>query len=203
MANLQKTTIDHFDTMYKAGITPWTTHPPEPALENFLKILKRHKAKAKVLDIGCGDGWISIKTARSGFKVWGIDGSPTAIAEAKQKAVKERLLKRVDFRVGNVLDLPFRENYFDAIVDRGLLHHILPENRQIYLENIMRVLKKEALIYLAVFNTKNPESIGQRFTKSKVKKLFGNDFEVAFFEADPYPSFASAHLLHFIIKRIN
>jgi ubiquinone/menaquinone biosynthesis C-methylase UbiE len=201
MTNLQKNTIKNFERMYRSGITPWTSHPPEPALDIFLETLKKRIPKAKMLDIGCGDGWITIKAAREGFRVWGIDGSKTAIKQAKQKAVRENVEENTNIEVGNALELPFENNFFDAMVDRGLLHHILPENRRSYLENINRVLKKESLIYLAVFSMKNPESIGQRFTKEKVDKLFGEDYEIVYFDEDPDHTPAPAHLLHFILKK--
>lgn len=194
----QKKVSERFEEMFEKGITPWTDHDPEPLLEEFANNLKAKKPDAKVLDIGCGDGWISIKLAKLGFSVSGIDSSQTAIKRAKKSADSEGL--DVDFRVGDALNLPFEDKKFDAIIDRGLLHHILPENRGKYYENIKRVLKKEGLVYLSVFSKRNKGSIGQTFKRGGVKKLF-KDFEIVKFAKDPWPSHNPAHLLHFVLKR--
>lgn len=197
----QKRIAEHFKRMHEQGITPWRNHPPELGLVEFFKLLKKEKPKAKILDIGCGDGWISIQAAKKDFAVWGIDASETAIKKAKKDALKERVEKKTHFQTGNALDLPYAANFFDALLDRGLFHHILPENRELYLKNIQRVLQKDAWIYLTVFSQKNPLGIGQLFNKELVEKIFAA-FQTIKFREDPYPSPAPAHLLHFILKRL-
>lgn len=197
----QKRVQKHFEEMFRSGVTPWTQHKKEPLLSEFFNLLKKDNPKAKILDIGCGNGWISIKAAKRGFNVWGVDSSETAIRQAKVKARKEGLKKRTHFRVGSALNLLYQDDFFDALIDRGLFHHILPENREVYFENILRVLKGKALVFLLVFSMRNPEGIGQRFTKKLISGLFGKDFKVARFEEDPWPTQNPAHLLHVIFRR--
>lgn len=199
--NDQKRIGQHFELMYQADQKPWTEHGPEPALKEFLKLLKKKYQAAKVLDIGCGDGWISILAAKAGHKVWGIDASVTAIIEAEETARQEGVGQKTHFQVGDALNLPYPKNFFDAAIDRGLFHHILPENHPVYFENILKVLKPESLAYLSVFSTKNPVGIGQLFTPELVDELFGKDFKTIFFEQDPFPTEAPAHLMHFILER--
>lgn len=199
--NRQNNITSHFERMYQTGTTPWRDHPSEPALSHFLKFLKEKSPSAKLLDIGCGDGWISIKAAQISFEVWGIDGSETAIAQAKEAALRQDVENKVHFQVGNALNLPYKADFFDAAIDRGLFHHILPTNRSAYMENILKVLKNRSFIYLSVFSLKNPEGIGQRFTKKTIEDLFNHHFSIIFFDQDPYPTSAPAHLLHFVLKR--
>ncbi|MFA5136026.1 MAG: class I SAM-dependent methyltransferase [Patescibacteria group bacterium] len=191
----------HFEKLYQSGVTPWTDHPLEPALAYYMTYLKEKKPNAKILDLGCGDGWISVQAAKASFETWGIDSSPTAIESAKKRAQKERLDTKTHFLVGDALDLPYEDNFFDALVDRGLFHHVLVENRQAYLNNVVRVLKKKSVMYLAVFSDKNSMGIGQMFTKKSVSDLFGDRFSIVYFQQDPYPTSAPAHLIHFILKR--
>lgn len=185
--------------MFRSGVTPWKGHPLEDLLIEFVNRLSKERPKAKVLDIGCGDGWISIGMAKSGFQVWGIDSSKTAIEKARKDA--RRAGVEADFKVGDALKLPYEEDSFDAMVDRGLFHHILPKNRSLYLKNILLVLKKDALIYLSVFSMRNPEGIGQRFTEEDIYELFGAHFNRLKKTEDPWPTNAPAHLLHFIFER--
>lgn len=191
----------HFDRMHLTGILPWKHHPPEPALAYFLSYLKDNMPEAKLLDIGCGDGWITIKAAKTSFESWGIDGSETAISHAKQAAAEENVQEKVHFRVGDALALPYDPDFFDALIDRGLFHHILPENRSLYLENILRVLKQNSFMYLAVFGKNNPEGIGQRFSQADIESIFGSVFSLIYSKEDPSETDAPAHLLHFILKR--
>src|SRR3989344_7345390 len=125
----------HFERMYQDGQKPWRYHPPEEILEMFFKRVKKEFGKAKILDIGCGDCWISLAAASRGHEVWGIDSSKTAIEDAIGAAEELNLENKVHFEVGDALKLPYEENFFDAMIDRGLLHHILPENRELYLKN--------------------------------------------------------------------
>lgn len=190
----------YFDQLYQEGITPWVNHPTEPSLTYFIKFLKKENPKVQVLDLGCGIGWISFKFAENGFHVVGIDGSETAITQAKKSANKKNLDGLLKFRVGDALNLPSDLDKFDALVDRGLFHHILPENRDLYFENIKKVLKPDAYVYLSVFSMENPEGIGQRFTKKDIEELFKN-FNIEYYNEDPLDNDAPAHLMHFILRK--
>ncbi|OGD83277.1 hypothetical protein A2165_03760 [Candidatus Curtissbacteria bacterium RBG_13_40_7] len=191
----------YFEGLYRAGQKPWTLHDPGSLLESFFDKLKEEFGNAKVLDIGCGNGWISLMVAKRGHQVWGIDSSETAILEAKGLSEKANVSNLTHFEVGNALDLPYKDNFFEGLVDRGLFHHILPKNRNLYLENIKRVLKPESLVYLSVFSMENPEGIGQRFTKDKIESIFGEIFSIDTYDEDPFPPDSPAHLLHFILRR--
>ena len=192
---------EHFEQMYLRGQKPWTQNPADPLLSDFFQLLKKTTPKARVLDIGCGDGWISIAAAKQGFDVWGIDSSSSAIKEAVAKAKAEGVEKKTHSEVSDALDLSFEDKFFDALIDRGLFHHILPENRPLYFRNILRVLRAHALIYLSVFSTKNPVGIGQLFTKKSVEKLFGKHFQIRDFTQDAFPTNSPAHIMHFILER--
>ena len=197
----QKKIQEHFETLYRKGFKPWTKHGFETSLEDFFKMLKERCPKAKILDVGCGDGWISIHAAKEGHEAWGIDSSPTAVGEAKLVSIKEGSKDLTHFEIGDIFDLPYEDAFFDAVVDRGLFHHVLPENRPLYFENVLRVFKPNALMYLSVFSDKNPQGIGQLFTREQVEELFGKYFDIVYFAEDPYPTPAPSHLIHFIMER--
>ena len=82
----------------------------------FVQKLKQNKPNIKVLDVGCGGGRHSIQLAKMGFEVYGIDFSEYAIRVAKENAQKENVIENIYFRVGNVLELSFEENFFDIII---------------------------------------------------------------------------------------
>ncbi|MGB4440562.1 MAG: class I SAM-dependent methyltransferase, partial [Sedimentibacter sp.] len=76
------------------------------------KMIKVEKGM-KVLDIGCGTGNFSIKLAKMGCIVTGIDISDNMLNIACQKAEEENL--DIKFLHMDLNDLKFKENEFDAV----------------------------------------------------------------------------------------
>ena len=74
---------------------------------------------AKVLDIGCGTGSLSLVLARLGHQVTGIDLSPKMIAQARAKANKSGLLITFEVMAASKPKLPRQS--FNAIVCRHVL----------------------------------------------------------------------------------
>ncbi|HIE14240.1 TPA: class I SAM-dependent methyltransferase [Candidatus Bathyarchaeota archaeon] len=93
----------------------------------------------KLLDLGCGNGRFSIPFAEQGFDVYGIDISPTAIAWAKEKTKKRNL--EIEYKVSNVTDLQYPDNFFNVVIDTLCLHCIIGDDRKIVLNQVYRVLK--------------------------------------------------------------
>jgi SAM-dependent methyltransferase len=67
-----------------------------------------------VLDIGCGTGRHAIELARRGFKVTGVDLSPSQIERARAKAAAAGVAP--DFRVGDARALPFNAEFGLAVM---------------------------------------------------------------------------------------
>ena len=99
-----------------------------------------------VLDAGCGNGRYTLALKKIGMKkVVGVDFSDVNISDAK-KRIKKIGIKNVEFKKGNVLRLPFRNNSFDFVFSNGVLHHTT--NPQKGLNELLRVLKKNGKAYL-------------------------------------------------------
>jgi ubiquinone/menaquinone biosynthesis C-methylase UbiE len=101
----------------------------------------------KILDIGCGNGIKGIElTKNKDVDYIGVDYSESMIRCAQGLAKKEenKLLGRVRYLVGNVLDFDsFPEGEFDIIItDRCLINLENIENQTKAVENIEKKLKK-------------------------------------------------------------
>jgi demethylmenaquinone methyltransferase/2-methoxy-6-polyprenyl-1,4-benzoquinol methylase/phosphoethanolamine N-methyltransferase len=109
------------------------------------------KPGARVLDVGCGTGEVTLlaKIRTKEGQVYGIDPAPEMIAAARKKAGRRGL--EVDFRVGVIESLPFEESTMDVVTSSLMMHH-LPEDLKVRgLAEIYRVLKPGGRLLIADF----------------------------------------------------
>lgn len=91
----------------------------------------------RVLDVGCGPGWVSVQYALGGANVSAIDLTVAAVDIAKKHFAYRNL--HADIRQGNAEELPFADNTFDMVFSSGVLHHT-PDTQKAFRETF-RVLK--------------------------------------------------------------
>jgi glycosyltransferase involved in cell wall biosynthesis/SAM-dependent methyltransferase len=90
-------------------------------------------AGQKILDVGCGSGWLSEYFARLGYDVTGIDISPELVEIARERArsvpfdVDHETPIRCRFLVHDIESAPLAET-FDAAICYDTLHHFLDEH---------------------------------------------------------------------------
>src|SRR5579875_3895069 len=65
--------------------TPYTQMPDLPYITAIPEALSRQGVR-RVLDLGCGSGWLSIFLARQGFFVTGVDLAEHAVELARQSS---------------------------------------------------------------------------------------------------------------------
>jgi trans-aconitate methyltransferase len=87
-------------------------------------------ANERILDLGCGDGFLTRQIAESGATVVGVDSSPEMIAVAQQHGV--------DARHADGQALPF-EAEFDAVFSNAALHWM--HDQDAVLRGVYRALK--------------------------------------------------------------
>jgi SAM-dependent methyltransferase len=83
---------------------------------------------AKVLDLGCGAGWLSLELARNGLHVEGLDVSERQIATARFFAETNPFTENfgsLQYRVADLNALVLEKESYDVITAWGALHHIL------------------------------------------------------------------------------
>jgi len=137
---------------------PWNSEVPPPAIVELVE--SGRVLPCKTLDMGCGAGNQAIYLASRGFEMTGIDISPTAIKFAQKNAVQAGV--KCQFLsadvLGNLDEIP---GTFDFIYDWQLLHHIFPEDRAKYSQNIDRLLHSGGKYFSCCFSEQDPQFGGQ------------------------------------------
>jgi len=133
---------------------PWNIEKPPEALVQLVDDGKIKPCKA--VDLGCGTGHYAIWLAGRGFDVTGIDISPTATNMAEENAAKKG--GKCNFLVADMLgDLKALDETFEFAYDWEVMHHIFPETRQKYVENVYKLLKPGGKYLSVCFSEENPQ----------------------------------------------
>ncbi len=177
---------------------------PQKDFLNFLKFLKKeeqYKVEDKdILDLGSGTGRNSNYLASLDNDVIGIEISRTALESAKNNAKKENL--KVDYRLGDIgAPYDLADDSIDIILDITSSNALNEKGRDIYLNEMHRVLKKGGYIFVRALckdgnaNVKNllkqspgPECdtyylkeldlVERVFTRVDITKLYSNYFKI-------------------------
>lgn len=110
-------------------------------VEKIIKDIKeRHNAK-KLLDVGCGMGFI-IDIAKNYFEeIDGIDITPAMIGKINKESEK----CKINLQISNIEKTPFENEKFDVCSAYAVLHHLY--NLEDAFKEIYRVLKKGGIFY--------------------------------------------------------
>lgn len=124
-----------------------------------------HVALAKtILDLGCGFGHDTLRLAREGFQVVGLDLSSSAIAQAQARAQEENL--PAEFLWADMSEgLPFPPSSFDAVLANLSLHYFSAEKTRFLMGELRRVLACGGVLVMHVNALEEGE---QRKTQGKV-----------------------------------
>lgn len=97
-------------------------------VEGLMRIFSEHGVppKGTILDLACGIGRHSVFLAEKGYRVVGVDISPTYVERAEELAAERGVSARVEFVVGDMRRigelLENRGELFDAVVNMFTSH---------------------------------------------------------------------------------
>lgn len=88
-----------------------------PAWEDLIKHCLESQ-QGKVLDVGCGTGFVSLLLAQIGFEVIAIDNNAAMLEKAEKISEELGFSDKITFTLKDADSAEFGENSFDAIVSR-------------------------------------------------------------------------------------
>lgn len=115
----------------------------ERSLNRLLKHLATKKSKLRILDLGCGNGWMANRLAEnSNWDVWAVDLNQVELEQGARLFGRENLR----FVYTNVLQGDFPEKNFDVIVLAASVQYF--QNLETLLEQLRKMLNIRGEIHI-------------------------------------------------------
>jgi len=124
------------------------------------------KKGSRILDLGCGTGFLSTELSSLGFYVEGIDveaDNPEMIKEfKKRRGLQTEIWKALEnsntrFKFYDGIKIPYSDQSFDAVVAHAVIEHISVDNIDKTFQEIQRVLKPGG--YFFIFRTPRKQAL--------------------------------------------
>lgn len=109
-------------------------------MEQFL-----FKPNGRLLEFGCGTGWVGLRLAQRGMFLDGVDLSGEQISRARCK-VEKMGIANASFRQGGI-DQISTEAEYDGVVLHALLHHLNREKIKVLFGRLRQALRPGGRIY--------------------------------------------------------
>lgn len=121
----------------------------EPAVESYYLIDRwQNQGKQNFLDLGCGLGRHTIQFAKAGFRTFGFDLSQDSIKKTEEYAKEAGV--EVELKVGDMLELPYKDNSFDCVYCRNVISHTDTKGMKQIAAELKRILKNDGECYLTL-----------------------------------------------------
>lgn len=120
---------------------------------------------ARILDLGCGTGGLSLACAARGARVVGIDKDPGMLEVAKGKAASGDV-EWIELGAMEIEDR-FEPETFDAVVSCLMFSELFPEEREYVLSQAAGLLVPDGLLVVA--DEVLPPSAPKRFVRNLVR----------------------------------
>jgi len=105
---------------------------------------------ARVLEIGCGAGLMSIALAQRGFRVYAIDSVETMVEQARKLAFESEFAGILTVDLDDVYSLTFEDESFDLVIAIGVIPWL--DRVDLAIQQMARVTRPEGHVILTVDN---------------------------------------------------
>lgn len=133
----------------------WGRYPGEDLIRFVARNFFGHRPRRDihVLELGPGPGANLWFLAREGFTVYGVEGAPSAVEQARARLDDECPGWQGDVLVGDFAELPFEDGRFDAVIDNEAVYcNDFATSCAIY-AGARRVLKPGGRLFVRTFAT--------------------------------------------------
>ena len=135
------------------------------------------ETRIRILELGCGTGANLKFIAEQGYEAYGIEQSSSAVKIARSR-LAEFAFSQKNLVVGNFVDLPFPDNFFDLIIDRASLCCVGLDCFSMSLNEVHRTLKRNGFFYSQTYGSDHlsaksgnccPDGLTREITEGSLK----------------------------------
>ena len=160
------------DAFYASGYFELQNNPADAAARDTMydveiNFLEKYCASGTLLDVGCGGGFL-LNKFNSQWEKHGIEFDATSARHANE-------VLKLNVKQGEVDEVSYPDNFFDAIVMRGVIEHMADPKTMV--KHLSGWLKPGGLIYIT--STPNVESLCAEVYREKWR-LFTADHQIHF-----------------------
>lgn len=196
------TSSDDYATRFEGEVGEWFLRVQEQATMRMLAPYP----DATILYVGGGHGQMMDELLRTGHRVTVFSSSD----ECKKRIQHYIDDRRIDFRVGNILDMPYPDRSFDVVICYRLTAHVV--NLEGYLKELARVAGKAVLLDYPDVRSINyiaPQLYGikkrlepntRKFICFRENQLLEVFKEAGFKRSDRFPQYFLPMMLHRKLK---
>jgi len=170
--------------------------------KDLIKEILRHKKSGKVLELGCGEGGISLELARRNFDVTCIDISKTAIELIKKEALKKNV--KINVICADLGIYKIKEKY-DIIIAKGFFHFLPKKNTLKLILDCQKYTKDEGINIFDVLLEGDPsqgeDSEGYYFKEGELKRIYSEWEIIDYEEYEDFDEEDRANELGFLIAK--
>ena len=107
---------------------------------------------SRVLEVGCGAGFLSVELAKRGLRVHAIDSTETMVELTRRHAEESGVTELLSVGVGDVCDLAWEDGCFDLVVALGVITWL--ERPEMAIREMARVSMPGGHVLLTADNRK-------------------------------------------------
>jgi ubiquinone/menaquinone biosynthesis C-methylase UbiE len=172
---------EEWDSVYRVTpieSIPWDEGGPNKELVRLIKSGKIEKGD--VLDICSGTGSNAIYLAKNGYRCHGVDISSAAKNLAGRKLENEGVT--CELSVGDASQLPYPDNFFSLVFDRGCFQVMPAEDREAFINGLFRVIKPRGKYMLLCFSVNDHPDTGipHSFSPDDLRRYFSLLFKISY-----------------------
>lgn len=178
-----------YERRYRRGRPRWDTGitPPE-----VVAVIEGDPPlpPGRALDLGCGTGTNVLYLVAHGWEAVGVDFSPAAIAQAREKAAGVVGAAFVEGDVTRLAELSV-DGPFDFVLDVGCFHSVAAARRGAYAGEVARVARPGALFMVFAWGPFVRLPGSPRTRRREIESRFGRTFELVRVELGREPQGAA------------
>jgi ubiquinone/menaquinone biosynthesis C-methylase UbiE len=111
------------------------------------ELIGRHlpAAPASIFEVGCGGGEMLRWLEGKGYDIQGCETNRQHVADATQWAKRDQVI------LASGAQIPVNDNTFDCVTSCDVLEHVVPEQRETFLNEMLRITKTGGRIVLTAW----------------------------------------------------